>query len=86
VAFPPGDRGVPLSELCCPTCGGKFLHEPYQAKPEWNPIENPWALEVVMDEPPSLVCQHDHRWAVKNLYQEDDKEMEVLLDRYLGTV
>ena len=57
----------------------------YDRQSEWNPIDNPALLDVVMIEPPSLVCvKHGHKWSIKSLYQEDNKETEVLLDRYLG--
>lgn len=87
MAFPPGDRGVPLSELRCPTCGGRFLHEPYQPEPEWTAAfePQPWRAELLLQEPVSLLCQNHHRWTVKTLYRVGDGEDEVLLDRYLGT-
>jgi hypothetical protein len=61
------------------------MHDP--SAYEWSPIDKPGLVDVVLNEPTSLVCiKNDHKWSVKALYRKGDEEIEVLLDRYLGTV
>lgn len=79
-----GDRGVPLSQLRCPTCG-----EPFKRDVHYQPDEDIFTTSlrpraIVTSRPPYIVCKSGHGWTLKTLYRAERREEEVLLDRYIG--
>lgn len=80
-------RGVPLTELCCPTCGDRFPEQ--AARYELNPhYTREWRTNHSVIEPrgrPFITCKDGHQWTVKTLFvASPGAELEVLLDQYIG--
>lgn len=79
---PVGDRGVALSQLCCPTCG-----EPIDLRlgVRWREVPmDEFATKLIMARPPYLTCVGGHQWTVRKLYRQHENEDEVLLGEYIG--
>jgi hypothetical protein len=78
-------RGVPLNQLCCPTCGEQYqdfvLH-----------VESDEAFDVdrlTSEIKPVvwnrfLVCPNRHKWSVKVIWRTLNEPDKVLLGNYLG--
>lgn len=78
-------RGVPVDELCCPTCG-----EPFDLTVRRDGSGADWLITApippvtIPSEPAYLVCSLGHAWTMKLLIRSPDAPDEILLDSYLG--
>lgn len=82
-----GSGGVPLHELCCPTCGNRFTDYNLHSDPDEFEIVQVQALGIVANARQFnwfILCPNGHKWTIKTLFRSENGPDCVLLDRYVG--
>jgi len=76
--------GVPLEQLCCPTCGSPFGREVRHEEPEEEFQVFQTAITLSSPSRPYLRCWRGHKWTIKELTRIDGAPDEILLGQLIG--
>jgi hypothetical protein len=77
--------GVPLTDLCCPTCGEHFVLplSLHSDAPEEYDFQTFTEIHHRVDW--YIICPNRHKWTIQTVWRTQGRVDEVQLDRYLGT-
>jgi len=81
--------GVPLDQLCCPTCG--VLFQDFSLHTDSEEAFDPSQTVGYIQAHPAhwrrfLLCPNGHKWTVKTIWRAVNRPDHVQLDRYIGEV
>jgi hypothetical protein len=80
-------EGVPLDQLCCPTCGLRFRdYNLYSEEEEFFPagqLLSPILAFAIGKK--YLRCPDSHKWSVKTIWRSVHYPDHIQLGEYLGT-
>jgi len=82
-----GYGGVPLDQLCCPTCGDLFTDYTLHSDPDDFDLAQIQVLGIMSRVRQSkwyILCPNRHKWTVKTLFRAQNAPDAVLLGEYLG--